>query len=85
MKIAAPVTVNMEPQEAADIVGVPLDDLLNYGNGWAAVPTPTSAPSEAVHSPREGAVAQEGEDEAPKPKPKPKAKRKTKAKVKADG
>lgn len=86
MKINAPVTVGMEPQDAADIVGVPLVDLLNYGNGWAAVPNDPQPISLATLSLKEGVEEQEGEAEAPKAKPKRKRKTKTKTKaVKADG
>ena len=80
-KIAAAVTVGMEPQTVADIVGVPLEQLQGYGNGYASLFVDGALPTSTPVSPKEGGEPQDGESEAPKPKPKAKRKKS----VKADG
>lgn len=78
IKPSAPVTVNMEPQEVADIVGVPLEDIYGYGNGYAAIYA-EAIPSSNPVSPMEGVDVQDGEEPAPKPKPRAKRKKSVKA------
>jgi hypothetical protein len=36
-RLTALVNVNMDPEEVADLLGVDVADLVQYGNGWAVV------------------------------------------------
>lgn len=78
--IGAAVTAGMAPQDVADICGVPEEDVLQYGNGYARLASDAQVDESAViASPKEGVEPQEGESEAPKPKRKKAASKKKEA------